>query len=141
MKWSATLHTPWLTNHYITHALEVYFRPFVWDNIGSWQIFEDDRYALNILNFVDEFINHNVDEIQEGEEVPITQLKSNKIPKGIVLLEDLFYRFDAFKGTNKSSLDDQVDEVDIGNKDTPRITKVAKGCTSEEKEKIVRLLK
>jgi hypothetical protein len=69
------------------------------------------------------------------------QLKSNKIPKGLVSLEDLFDRSDAFKGTNKSSLDDQVDEVDIGNKDTPRIIKVGKGCTPEEKKKIVKLVR
>jgi uncharacterized protein YajQ (UPF0234 family) len=69
------------------------------------------------------------------------QLKSNKIPRGLVSLEDLFDRSNAFKGTNKSSLDDQVDEVDIGNKDTPRIIKVGKGCTSKEKKKIVKMVK
>jgi hypothetical protein len=31
--------------------------------------------------------------------------------------------------------------VDIGNKDTPRIIKVGKGCTPEEKKKIVRLVR
>jgi hypothetical protein len=66
--------------------------------------------------------NNNIDEKHEGKEVPT--FKSNKIPKGLVLLEYLFDRSNAFKGTNKSSLDDQVDEVNIGNKDTPRIIKV-----------------
>jgi hypothetical protein len=69
------------------------------------------------------------------------QVKSNKIPKGLVLLEDVFDMSDAFQGTNKSSLDDQVNEVNIGNKDTSRIIKVGKGCTPEEKRKIVTLVR
>jgi hypothetical protein len=53
------------------------------DNIGSWQVFEDDRHILNFLNSANEFTNHTIDEIQEGEEVPMIQLKSNKIPRGL----------------------------------------------------------
>jgi hypothetical protein len=63
----ATLFQLWLTNPYITHLVEVSFRPFVPDNIGSWQAFEDDRHILNFLNSANEFANHNIDEIQEGE--------------------------------------------------------------------------
>jgi hypothetical protein len=32
---AATLFTPWMTNPYITHLVEVSFRPYVSDNIGS----------------------------------------------------------------------------------------------------------
>jgi hypothetical protein len=114
--------------------VEVSFRPFVLDNIGSWQVFEDDRHILNFLNCANEFTDHTIDEIQEGEEVPMIQLKSNKIPKGLVPLENLFDRSDIFHGTNKSCLDQQVDEIDIGNKDTPRLIKVGKGCTPERRK-------
>jgi hypothetical protein len=112
---AATLFTPWMTNPYITHLVEVSFRPFVLDNICSWQFFEYDRHILNFLNSSNEFANHNIDEIQAGEKVPIIHLKNNKIPKSLVSLEYIFDRSDAFTGTNKSSLDDQVDEVDTNN--------------------------
>ena len=137
----ATLFTPWMTNPYITHLVEVSFRPHVSDNIGSWQVFEDDRHILNFLNFINEFANHNIDEIQKSEEVPMIQLKCNKIPKGLVPLEQLFDRSDTFQGTNKSSLDDQVEEVNIGSKDTLRIIKIGKACTPEEQSKIVTLVR
>jgi hypothetical protein len=95
-----------MTNPYITHLVEVSFHPFVPDNIASRQEFEDDRHILKFSNSANGFANHNIDEIQEGEEVPMIQLKSNKIPKGLVPLENLFDRSDAFIGTNKYSLDD-----------------------------------
>jgi hypothetical protein len=68
-------------------------------------------------------------------------LKSNKIPKGLVPLEQLFDRSNTFQGTNKSSLDDQVQEVNIGSGVTPRIIKISKACTPEEKRKIVTLVR
>jgi len=138
---ATTLFQPWLTNPYIMHMVEVSFRPFVPDNIGSSQLFEDDRHILNFLNCANEFVDHTIDEIQEGKEVPVIQLKSNKIPKGLVPLENSFDRSDVFHGTNKSCVDQQVDEVDIGNKDTSRIIKDGKGCTPKEKKKIVNLVR
>jgi hypothetical protein len=60
---TATLFTPWMTNPYIKHLVEVSFRPFVPNNIGSWKVFEYDRHILKILNSANEFANHNIDEI------------------------------------------------------------------------------
>jgi hypothetical protein len=130
-----------MTNPYITHLVEVSFHPYVPDNIGSWKAFEDDRHILNFFNSANEFVNHNIDEIQEDEEVQMIQWKSNKIPKGLVPLEQLFDRLDTFQGTNKSSLDDQGQEVNIGNEDTTRIIKIGKACTLEEQRKIVTLVR
>jgi hypothetical protein len=59
----ATLFQPWMTNPYITHLVEVSFPPFAPDNIGSCQVFEDDRHILNFLNFANELANHNIAEI------------------------------------------------------------------------------
>jgi hypothetical protein len=60
---AATLFIPWMTEPYITHLVEVSFRPFVPDNIGSWQVFEDNRHILNFLNSANECANHNIGEI------------------------------------------------------------------------------
>jgi hypothetical protein len=75
----------------------------------------------------------------DGED-SLIQLKSNKIPKGLVPLERLFDRSDAFVGTNKPCVGQQVVEVDIGSKETPRLIKIGQGCTQEEREKIVALV-
>jgi hypothetical protein len=92
----STLFQPWLTNPYITHLVEVYFHPFFLDSRGSWKVFEDDRNILNFLNYANEFTDHTIDKIQEGEEFTMIQLKRKKIPMGLVPLENVFDRFDVF---------------------------------------------
>jgi len=129
----ATVFQPWLTNPYITHMVEVYFHSFVPNNIGSWKVFEDDRHILNFLNSTNEFTHHTIDEIQEGEEVPMIQLKSNKIPMVLAPLENLFDRSDVFHGMNKSCVDQQVDEVDINNKDNQESSKLVKDAHQKRK--------
>lgn len=69
------------------------------------------------------------------------QLKSNKIPKGLVPLEKLFDRSYAFVGTNEPCVGQQVVEVDIGSKETPRIIKIKQACTLEERKKIEALMR
>jgi hypothetical protein len=64
------------------------------------------------------------------------QLKSNKIPKGLVPLENLFDRSDMFYGTNKPCTDQQVEEIDIKSKDTTRLIKVRKGCTPQDEPRL-----
>lgn len=61
---------------------------------------------------------------RNGEEVPFIQLKYNKIPKGLVPLEALFDRSNEFIGTNKPCQDQEVVEVDIGSKETPRLINI-----------------
>jgi hypothetical protein len=104
-------------------------------------IFEDERQICSFLNCIDEFSDHVIDEVQEGEEPPLIQLKSNKIPRGLVPLERLFDRSDAFIGSKQPCADQQVVEVDIGSRETPRIIKIGKGCTEEERKKITTLVR
>jgi hypothetical protein len=60
---AATLFQPCTPHPYIKYMVEVSFRPFVPDNIGSWQVFEDDRQICNFLNCINEFSDHVIDEI------------------------------------------------------------------------------
>jgi hypothetical protein len=43
MATAATLFQPCTPHPYIKYMVEVSFHPFVPDNIGSWQVFEDER--------------------------------------------------------------------------------------------------
>jgi hypothetical protein len=52
---------------------------------------------------------------------------------GLVPLEKLFDKFDVFKGINKSKLDEEVIEVNIGSTESPRIIKIGQGCTQVER--------
>jgi hypothetical protein len=45
------------------YLVEVIFRPSILDNIGCWQVFEDERHVFNFLNCVNEFSSHVVDEV------------------------------------------------------------------------------
>lgn len=80
------------------YSVEVIFQPFVSDNIRSQQVFEDERKIYSFLNCINEFSSHLHDEEQEGDP-PRVQLKTNRIPKGLVPLEHLFDKSDFYKGT------------------------------------------
>jgi hypothetical protein len=70
----------------------------------------------------------------------LIQLRTNKIPRGLVPLEKFFDRSDAFVGTNKPCANQQVIEVDIGSKESPRLIKIGQDCTPREREKIEALV-
>jgi hypothetical protein len=60
---TATLFQPYLKNPYTKYTVQVSFHPSVPDNIGSWQVFEDDKQICNFLNCINEFPDHIVDEL------------------------------------------------------------------------------
>jgi hypothetical protein len=68
-------------------------------------------------------------------------LRTNRIPKGLVPLEKLFDKSDAFKGTNKSKLDEHVIELNVGSKESPRIIKIGQGCTQVERRRLEALVR
>ena len=53
-------------------------------------------------------------------------MKKNPIPKGLVPLEELFYRNDVAKNPNFSQDDSQVEDGNIGTKEYPKIIKLSK---------------
>jgi len=61
------------------YMVEVILRPSVPDTIGSWQFFEDKGQILSFFNCIDEFSCHVVDDVHEGEDVPLVQLRNNRI--------------------------------------------------------------
>lgn len=79
--------------------VEIKPRPSIPNNIHNWQIFEDDRDIIKFLaceeRYEDQFIDLNAYvETIDGKDAlfgkDVIQIKSNKIPKGLVALEKKF---------------------------------------------------
>ena len=63
----------------------------------------------------------------------MVQLRSNKIPRGLVPLEKLLDDYVAFKGSKVIDKDEQVIELNMGSKESPTPVKIAWVCTLEWK--------
>lgn len=79
--------------------MEIKVRPSVLDNLYNWQVFHDDNDLLKLLHYVDHYQAQAINfsdfvEMTDGKETllgqEIIQLKSNKIPRGLVALERAF---------------------------------------------------
>lgn len=72
------------------------------------------------------------------------KLKCNKIPKGIVSLEELFDKHDRYiksktsKGAQQSV---EYEKTNIGSLNEPMLVNIGKCCTQEERKKVANLLK
>ena len=90
-----------------------------------------------------EFSDVLIDEVHDWKEVPLIQLKSNHIPYGLVSLESIFDRSDRFlnkaEKSNKADFSMQVDDINIGSKDSPCYIKIGKTCTEKERKEIIEL--
>lgn len=85
---------------------KVQTRPSVPDNVENWQVFNDDKDILNFLYSDAQFAGQEIDgvvfvENNNGKDTifsqDIVQLKSNKISKGLVVLETIFDNQDRFR--------------------------------------------
>lgn len=71
----------------------------------------------------------------------MVQLRSNKIPRGLEPLEFFFDDFDTFKGSKVPDMDEQVIEVNVGFKESPRAVKIGLVCTPLERKEIKELVR
>ena len=63
----------------------------------------------------------------------MVQMKSNKISRCLVPLEKNIDDYVAFKGSKVTDKDEQVIELNMGSKESPRLVKIAQVCTLEWK--------
>lgn len=139
-----------------TYRVELIYQPSVPDNSEFWQVFENDKQINNFMQRVETFAAtyfegsdaeckesspERVKELVDG----VMQLKENKIPKGLVSLEHLFDRHDAYK-KRKGDKPPEVQDVggyemiNIGTEDDPKYINLGKCCTPVEKERCISLL-
>ena len=70
----------------------------------------------------------------------IIQLSTNSIPKGLVRLEELFDNNDVEKHLGVKPNIEEVQDVNIGTEQDPKVVKVASKLPQEIKEKYIQLL-
>ena len=87
--------------------------------------------------------NGQVEEIAENEIVghKIIELKSNFIPKGLVPLENIFSKDDRLLKPIVQSSEENVVDCNIGIVEHPRMVKISKALTTEQRNRYIKLLK
>lgn len=71
----------------------------------------------------------------------ILNLKNNFLPKGFIPLEDLFESNDVARKPKMGPLRANIEEVNIGTEDKPKLIKISKVLPLEEKFKYINLFK
>jgi hypothetical protein len=135
-------------------------RPSIPDNVQHWQVFEDDEQLRKFLESLDEFSETYNDQenqndpiwiMQEGEDAKefhdkianhrMLVLKNNQIPKGLIPLERLFNKDDIPSKTTLQPQPEEVEDCNIGTVDNPKMVKLSKFLSVENKNKYTELLK
>ena len=105
------------------------YRPRVPDNVNHWQVFNDDTQLKEFIECVGDYAEflfegskHDGKTIgqEPTESREIIQLKGNRIPKGMVSLENIFGGKDdsAFKKDIESKEKrEEHDKINIGNEE------------------------
>jgi hypothetical protein len=121
--------------------MEVLFRPSVPDNLEHWQVFEDDDQIIRFMENNKEFTDSQVAFLDHSMDLEVINLQSNTLPKGCILLENLFDRHDVFKGKRTNKQDEEALEFNIGTEMDPRMVKIGKGTTEKERNEILALIR
>ena len=124
------------------------------DNIKQWRVFEDDFEIKRFLELTGELSNSLIDQEQDDKteyiedaaenEIAghkIIELKSNFIPKGLVPLERIFSKDDTPLKQVMQSSEENVMDCNIGTKEHPRMVKISKALTTEQRNMYIKLLK
>ncbi|KAH9313449.1 hypothetical protein KI387_044083, partial [Taxus chinensis] len=124
------------------------YRPKVPDNVEKWQNFNDEKQISAYME-LDEFDElyfersktttqkTTTDEIDPDydDSSGIIQLKGNKIPKGLVFLEDIFDKHDQYLKKNKEYGEISSSKlllVNLGKEDEPKIVNLGKCCSRKK---------
>lgn len=118
--------------------VEVKTRLTVPDNIKKWKFFYDDRDLLKFLICEDQYEDQKIDlttyvENQDGKDTlfgkEILQLKSNKIPKGLVVLERIFDNQDRADLKSNPVTQEDIEKINLGSEHNPREVFIGKRLT------------
>jgi ribonuclease HI len=144
----------------LKYHIQMRHRPSIPDNVQHWQVFEDDEQLRKFLESLDEFSETYNDQenqndpiwiMQEGEDAKefhdkianhrMLVLKNNQIPKGLIPLERLFNKDDIPSKTTLQPQPEEVEDCNIGTVDNPKMVKLSKFLSVENKNKYTELLK
>jgi ribonuclease HI len=123
------------------YKVEVNYRPSLPDNLEHWQVFDNESQILCFLQNEGEFSEAQINLLAEKVNIEIIDIADEPLPKGIVPLEDLFDRNDMYKGKPSSKINDEIIEFNIGTEESPKMIKFGKGTTTDEREKLISLIR
>lgn len=125
-------------------------RPSILDNILKWQVFEDDQDILRFMNCEDKYHGQELDclalvEIVEGKEVVLgnefIQLKINKVPRALVVLETMFDNQERVQMDTKKRGQMALEEVNLGTRETPKNVYIGKKMSQQVRKSLIELLR
>ena len=91
-------------------------------------MFEDDKYIVNFSLNEDKYHGQELDcndlvETIDGKQTilgqEVIQLKTNKVPKGLVILENMFDNQDREKPGVKDCKPQELEEINLGTNEAP----------------------
>jgi len=124
--------------------IHVKHHPAVLDNQRYWQVFQDDdeidAFLQNKGKFKDISIGmeyDNGDEDMEVNQMEVSELKDNIIPKGLIPLEELFNQDDVAKKPTLLPNEKGVEDANIGSAENPKMVKLSKALPPQVKAKYI----
>lgn len=115
--------------------VEIQARPSISNNVQNWQVFEDDKDILRFLNCENMLLGKETNCITYVENIDgkdtifgqeVVQLKKNKIPRCLVVLETIFDIHDKSQmDTSEYNAKDLL-EINLGTEETPKKVYIGK---------------
>lgn len=130
--------------------IEVQNRPSIPENIENWQVFEDDKDISNFMLSEDKYHGQEMDcsdlieTIDDKETIfgqEIMQLKTNKVPKGLVALENIFDNQDRVKPGTKDPKPQELEEINLGTDEAPKKVYIGQNLSAEIKKPLIDFLR
>lgn len=128
------------------------YLPSVPDNVSHWQVFNNDKQIEKFMTYVGCFVDSyfegsskilSEDHLDPSNEQEIVQLKGNKIPHGIVSLENIFSQksegFIPKKGPNLE-VNREYDKINVKSSDDQKWISIGKTYSLKERDKLKSLL-
>lgn len=119
-----------------SQVVGLFVHPTIPNNDTHWQVFESDEQIALFIQISGEFFDQLQPKVKEAYRNQVIQLKSNKLPNGLITLENLFDHEEAKNDKQKltTNKEDYV-EMSVG---SGRVLKVGKYVSSEDKKKLAR---
>jgi len=113
-------------------------------------VFDSDADIINFLHCADYYENQEIDfnafvEEHDGKETlfgqEVVQLKTNKIPKGLIALEKAFDGHDRYKKKDTPVIPSNLEEINLGTQTTPKNVYIGRNLDPKIRSKLINLLR